>query len=103
MMRYPGGASGKGVLLCAGREVARAAYDFDSFCSEPAGITGSGEIRLSAATLRDVFGRNDVQLRTDDGRLMDLRFSEKLLLSASSVAHVDVTRTWSNAPPAWQH
>jgi hypothetical protein len=90
-MHYLGGISGSGVLKCNGREVARATYDFDGFYHKPVGVTGSGEIRLSAIDLRNVFGRKDVQLFTDDGRLLDLKFSEKALPSASDVAHVDVT------------
>ena len=35
------------------------------------------EIRLSATVLPDVFGHKDIQLLTDNGRLFNLRFSEK--------------------------
>jgi hypothetical protein len=66
-------------------------------------VTGSGEIRLAAAALESVFGRDDVQLLTDDGRLLDLRFSEKELLAASDVAHVDVTGDLPTDPESWGH
>jgi hypothetical protein len=89
-MHYLGGMSGSGVLTCDGAEIARATYDFDGFFHKTAGVTGSGEIRLSAPALRSVFGRERVQLFTDEGRLLDLRFSEKTLPSASDSAHVDV-------------
>jgi hypothetical protein len=90
-MHYLGGISGAGVLKCDGEEIARATYDFDGFFHKTVGVTGSGEIRLPAPALRSVFGRQRVQLFTDDGRLLDLKFSEKTLPSASAAAHVDVT------------
>jgi hypothetical protein len=90
-MNYLGGISGSGVIKCDGEEIARATYDFDGYFHKTAGVTSSGEIRLSAPPLRSVFGRQRVQLFTDDGRLFDLRFSEKTLPSASDSAHVDVT------------
>lgn len=97
-MRYLGGFSGAGVLKCNGEEIARASYDFDSFFKKTIGMTSSGEIRSSAAALKGVFGRENVQLLTDDGRLLDLRFSEKDLAPASGVAHVEVTGELPLAP-----
>jgi hypothetical protein len=64
-MHYLGGMSGSGVLTCDGAEIARATYDFDGFFHKTAGVTGSGEIRLSAPALRSVFGRERVQLFTE--------------------------------------
>jgi hypothetical protein len=96
-MHYLGGISGNGVLMCDGKEVARASYDFDGYLRPPTGVVSSGEIRLSASALKDVFGRGGVQIRTDDGRLLDLRFSEKKFDSAAGAAHVDVT---GDLPPA---
>lgn len=50
----------------------------------------------------EVFGRKDVRLQTDDGRLLRPRFSEKRLQSESGAAHVDVV---DGLPPAaeWRH
>ena len=101
MMHYLGGISGSGVIKCEGEEIARATYDFDGFVDKTAVVTGSGEIRLPAQALRGVFGRQGVQLFTDDGRLLDLRFSEKTLPSASDSAHVDVTGDLPD-PPNWR-
>ncbi len=101
-MRYLGSLSGSGVVMCDGKAVARASYDFDGFLQPKAGVTSSGEIRLSASVLKDVFGRGDVQLRTDDGRLLALRFSEKKLLATAASAHVDVTGELP-VPQDWQH
>jgi len=90
-MLYLGSLSGNGVVMADGKEVGRAAYDFDGFLQPKTGIMSSGEIRLDASLLQDVFGRNDIQLRTDDGRLFALRFSEKKLLATAQSAHVEVT------------
>ncbi len=90
-MKYMCALSGSGTVKCNGKPVSRASYDFDCFFQPPNGVTSSGEIRLSAGALGDVFGRKDIQLLTDDGRLLDIRFSEKALPAASTVAHVDVT------------
>jgi len=48
------------MLKCNGDDVARATYDFDGFFHKTVGVTGSGEIRLSPAALRSVFGRGNV-------------------------------------------
>jgi len=83
------------VLKCNSEEFARAAYDFDRFF-----MTSCGEIRASAIALKEVFGRKSVQLLTDDGRPLDLSFSEKVLLPSSESAHVNVTE---ELPPAQQN
>jgi hypothetical protein len=101
IMRYLGAISGSGVLKCDGQEIARASYDFEGFFRKPVGVTSSGEIRSSAGALKSVFGRSDVQLFTDDGRLLDLRFSEKTLPPASDVVHVDVTAGLPADPENW--
>ena len=89
-MLYLGGLTGSGRLIVQGEDRGSAAYDFDVFKTR-LGIASSGEIRLAAAVLKEVFGRKDVQLRTDDGRLLELKFSEKQLPAAGEAAHVDVT------------
>jgi len=101
-MHYLGGISGNGVVMCDGKEVARAAYDFDGYLRPPNGIISCGEIRLAASALKDLFGRDGVQIRTEDGRLLDLKFSEKKLESAAEVAHVDVTGDLPTAPQNWR-
>ncbi|UVF22377.1 MULTISPECIES: hypothetical protein [Microvirga] len=102
-MRYLGRISGYGALRCNGEHIAQAFYDFDGFVTKPLGVTCCGEIQLAAAILKDVFGRRGVQLLTDDGRLLDLRFSEKALRSASDVAHVDVTGELPATPQSWRN
>jgi hypothetical protein len=97
-MHYLGGISGGGVVICGGKEIARASYDFDGYLRPPTGVVSCGEIRLSPSKLQGLLGRNDVQIRTDDGRLLDLRFSDKKLDAGTDAAHVDVT---GELPPAF--
>ncbi len=66
-MDYLGGMRGTGVLLCEGASVAPAHYDFDGYLSSSGKVTSCGEIRLPVSTLRDVFGRSDLRLRTAEG------------------------------------
>jgi hypothetical protein len=89
-MRYLGGISGNGTLKCKGVEVADVAYDFEGYSRKLGDITASGEIKLESVALQALFGRSDVQLLTEDGRLLDLRFSDKDLREPG-VAHVDVS------------
>lgn len=100
-MRYLGRLSGTGMLRIQGEDVGATTYDFDGFMREPAGLTSSGEIRLEASGLKRAFGRRDVQLMTDDGRLLDLSFSEKEL-RAEDVAHVDVAGELPTSPSLWR-
>ena len=102
-MHYLGRISGYGVLRCNGEHIARASYDFDGFFKKLVGVTCCGEIQLSAAILKDVFGRRDVQLLTDDGRLLDLTFSGTAQLPSSDVAHVDVTGELPATPRSWRN
>lgn len=89
-MRYLRGTAGSGILKCAGTDIVRAAYDFDTYERKSGEITRCGEIRLPAAYLVGIFGRPDVELLTDDGELLHLKFSERKLAPASDAAHVDV-------------
>lgn len=101
-MRYLGGISGFGSLKCGGETMARAEYAFDGFLSKTGQITGSGEIRLVADALSRVFGRRDIKLLTEDGRLLGLYFSGKQLPPAAGVAHVDVVGDLPR-PSEWRY
>ncbi|GAB4064901.1 hypothetical protein KHC28_11430 [Ancylobacter sonchi] len=89
-MDYLGGLRGTGLLLCGNASVAPVQYDFDGYLSNSGRVTSCGEIRLSASTLREVFGRVDLRLRTAEGRVLSLQFSERHLSRDDSAAHVDV-------------
>jgi hypothetical protein len=101
-MRYLGRISGNGLLTRDGEPVGRASYDFDGFAAPRGGVVSSGEIQLSPADLETVFGWRGVRLLTDDGRLLDLKFSDKILPTASDVAHVDVTGDLPETPALWR-
>jgi hypothetical protein len=65
-------------------------------------VTGSGELKLAPSDLEAVFGRLGVQLLTDDGRLLDLTFSEKELRMAADAAHVHVSGDLPRSPAEWR-
>jgi hypothetical protein len=100
-MRYLGRLHGEGVVTRDGRDVGRAVYEIDGFTTQPHGVTGSGEIRLRSADLADVFGCRGVRLRTDDGRLLDLRFSEGKRSDDCETAHVDVGGDLPTTAETW--
>lgn len=89
-MEYLGGLRGSGLLMCAGAPISRTEYDLDGYLSKAGQVTGCGEIRLRASALRGVFGREELQLRTDEGQLLRLHFSEKRLSPDVGAAHVDL-------------
>lgn len=101
-MQYIGRIAGSGLLTHDGKAVARASYDFDGFIKPRGGVMSSGEISLAPSDLKSVFGRLGVQLLTDDGRVLDLRFSERELRAANDVAHVDVTGDLPSARASWR-
>ena len=101
-MFYLGRLAGSGTLKCDGEIIARAAYDLDGYFGKGTGVTSSGELRVSALALQKVFGRKGVQLLTDDGRLLDLGFSEKAILSGSDVAHIDITGGLPSSSEPWR-
>ena|SRR5579872_5198078 len=102
-MLYLGRLSGTGALRRGGEEIARASFDFEGFLQKPMRVTSSGEIRAPAAVLLSVFGRTDIQLLTDEGRLLNLRFSDKRLNSESEAAQVEVTGELPATPLSWRH
>ncbi len=101
-MRYLGRIAGDGLLTRDGKAVARASYDFEGFARARGVVVSSGEISLSPSDLKTVFGRLGVQLLTDDGRLLDLRFADKELRYANDVAQVEVTGDLPGSPAEWR-
>ena len=102
IMQYLGRIAGSGQLMRDGETIARASYEFEGFMRPRGIVVGSGEISLSPSDLKAVFGRPRVQLRTDDGRLLDLRFSEKELRLANGVAEVEVTGELPGSLADWR-
>jgi hypothetical protein len=101
-MQYLGRIAGSGLLMRDGQTVARASYDFEGFTRPRGVVVSSGEISLSPSDLKTVFGRLGVQLLTDDGRLLDLRFSAKELRYANDVAQVEVTGDLPSSSAEWR-
>ncbi|UYN96859.1 MAG: hypothetical protein KIT25_08015 [Enhydrobacter sp.] len=89
-MRYLGALRGSGMLEQDGRPVGRADFEFDGYLVRRGEVVASGEVHMDSAQLADVFGSNGLTLRTDDGRVLSLRFSGKRLLPQDGVAHADV-------------
>ncbi|WP_193178126.1 hypothetical protein [Oricola nitratireducens] len=100
-MRYIGEISGNGTLKCEGVDIASASYDFESYSRKTGGLTGSGEITLAPEALKSCFGRSGVQLMTEDGRMFNLTFPEKLMREPN-VAHVVVSGDLP-AERNWRH
>jgi hypothetical protein len=90
-MQYLGVMRGSGVLACGEEQMGRADYDIDGFLTRPGEVVGSGEIRMSPEALNHAFGRLALRLTTDDGRVLDVRFSGKRLDPASDAAHADIS------------
>jgi hypothetical protein len=101
-MRYLGRIAGDGVLLRDGQAIARASYDFEGFAGPRGDNLCSGEIILTRTALESVFGAAGVQLRTDNGRLLDLRFSEKALGRTAVMAQVEVTGQLPGSQAEWR-
>jgi hypothetical protein len=101
-MRYLGRLSGRGALKRGGEEVARVSYEFDGFLQWSMRVTSSGEIRAPVAILRSVFGGTNIQLLTDDGRVLDLRFSGNEPSPTDVAAQVDVTGELPTNTLSWR-
>jgi hypothetical protein len=102
IVRYLGRIAGWGSVRSGDETLARAAYEFDGFTAPRGGAMSSGELTLAPSDVKALFGRSGLQLVTDDGRLLDLRFSEKELRTATDVVHVDVTGDLPRSPAEWR-
>ncbi|MEM7633437.1 MAG: hypothetical protein AAF299_02675 [Pseudomonadota bacterium] len=90
-MEYLGRLSGRGVILHNGLEISSACFEFDGFLTTHAGVICNGEIQMSVSMLKAVFPLRTMQLRTDEGRMLECRFSDKKIGPGQEAAHVDVT------------
>jgi hypothetical protein len=99
MLQYLGALRGSGTLSCGDSPMGSASYEFDGYLTRPGEITASGELRTAPGALNEIFGRRDVLLHTEDGRILSIRFSGKRLGPDSAAAHVDVG---GDLPPAKQ-
>ena len=90
-MRHLGVLRGSGTLSCGGVALGAAGYDIDGYCTKPGEVVGSGEISMAPAELANAFGRRDLELTTDDGRVFALRFSGSRHDARVGAAHADIT------------
>ena len=56
----------------------------------PGEIVASGEVRMKADELTNAFGRRNLILRTENGRLLPIVFSRRRTAVSSDAAHVDI-------------
>ena len=75
---------GSGTLRCGGIVLGTAGYEIDGYCMRPGDVVGSGEISMAPDELANAFGRRDLELTTEDGRILALRFSGRLFEVAST-------------------
>jgi hypothetical protein len=101
-LRYLGGISGQGAVKLGGETVSPVKFDLDGYFRPSTGITGSGEIQLPGEALKTLFGRTDLQLQTDQGLLLALRFSDPKLPASSDYVRVEVTGQPAAAPDDWR-
>ena len=99
---YLGRIAGAGSVRIGGETVARAAYDFDGFAAPRGGVMGSGELKLAPCDSKPCLAGSPFNSSTDDGRLLDLTFSEKELAPATDAAHVDVSGDLPRSPAEWR-
>lgn len=90
VMRHLGVLRGGGTLRCRGVVLGSAGYEIDGFCTRPGEVIGSGEICMAPAELATAVGRRDLELTTDDGRVLALRFSGSRFDPRASAAHADI-------------
>ncbi len=89
-MRHLGVLRGSGTLRCGDVVLGSAAYEIDGFCTKPGEVVGSGEIRMAPAELSDAIGRRDLELTTEDGRVLSVRFSGGRFDARVGAAHADI-------------
>lgn len=96
-MRHLGTLRGSGTLSSSGVALGEVEFEIDGFCTRPGEVVGSGEIRMAPADLDQAFGRGNLVLTTDDGRILALRFSGSRRAAAGGAAHADII---GGLPPA---
>ena len=89
-MRHLGVLRGSGTLRCGDLVLGSADYEIDGFCTKPGEVVGSGEIRMAPAELANALGRRDLELTTEDSRILTLRFSGGRFNPTQGAAHADI-------------
>lgn len=90
-IQFLGRLTGAGTLACDGEAMGHATFEIDGFRTRTGEVVGSGEIRMSPAELDRAFGRTNLTLTTDEGRVLAVRFSGKRHNASENAAHADIT------------
>jgi hypothetical protein len=90
-IQFLGRLRGAGTLACDGEAMGPATFEIDGFRTRTGEIVGSGEVRMTPAELDRAFGRTNLTLTTDEGRVLAVRFSGKRHNASESAAHADIT------------
>jgi hypothetical protein len=100
-MRYLGMLRGRGTLSCDGESLGDVEFEIEGFRTRPGDVVGSGEIRMAPAELGRSYGRKNLMLTTDDGRVMAVRFSGSRRDASTGAAHADFTGGGLPAADQW--
>lgn len=90
MLKFLGTWRGTGDLRQAEQSLGRADFEFDGFLSRPGEVVASGELRMPPASLAEAVGRRTLELVTDEGPVLTVRFTGKISETAGGVIHVEV-------------
>jgi hypothetical protein len=82
--------AGVGALKSRGEDIGQASYDFEVYIGPRQMVTCSGEFTIPSGTLQGALMSGNLQLLTEQGRLLDLAFADKQTLRANGVAYVNV-------------
>lgn len=96
-MSHLGVLRGSGMLSGRAGDMGRADFELDGYLTGSGEIVASGEIRVAASALDLTSERDDLKLTTDDGRVLDVRFSTRRAGAQGDLAHADVR---GDLPPA---
>lgn len=82
---------GSGTLASADETIGTADYELDAYVMRPGSVVASGELRVDASVPRSAFDRRGLNLVTEDGRVLPLRFTGKPSDRHGQIAHVDIS------------
>ena len=97
IMRYLGVMRGNGSLSCDGQPLGKVEYEIEGYLNRAGEVVGSAEIRMAPDKLDYAYGRRNLQLTAEDGRVLDVRFSGNRNNARNSEAHADIR---GDLPPA---
>jgi hypothetical protein len=101
IVRYLGVMRGSGSLACNKEPLGCADYEIEGFLTKSGEVLGSGEIRMAPGDLDHAFGRRNLRLTTEQGQVLEIRFSGKRNDARKAEAHADI-RGDLPAPSEWR-